>query len=223
MKAVLFDLDNTLIDFMKMKEEAVSASVSAMVTAGIGLEKKKAEKLLFEIYWKIGIEDQQIFQEFLKKVKGTVDNHLLAKAILAYRGKKAEFARPLPGAVKIVKSLKKRGYKVGIVSDAPGINAWIRLCQMGIDSLFDVVITLDETGEKKPSSKPFNLALKELSILPQDVVYVGDRPERDIKGAKKLGMKTVFARYGNRDFKGKSGADWEIKDIKEVLEVIDGT
>ena len=49
---------------------------------------------------------------------------------------------------------------------------------------------------------------------------VGDRPERDIKGAKSLGMSTCFAKYGNPSASGSS-ADYEINDIKELLEIVE--
>ena len=48
---------------------------------------------------------------------------------------------------------------------------------------------------------------------------VGDWPERDIKWAKAIGMKTCFARYGNPKIK-KSGADYEIDDIKMLLDIV---
>jgi putative hydrolase of the HAD superfamily len=61
--------------------------------------------------------------------------------------------------------------------------------------MFDVVVTYDDSKEKKPSLKPFNLALKKLRIKPEDVVVIGDSIERDIVPAKRLGAKTVLARY----------------------------
>ena len=64
-KAVLFDLDNTLIDFMKVKRSSVNAAINAMLAAGIKLKKKKATKILYGLYKKHGIEHQQIFQKFL--------------------------------------------------------------------------------------------------------------------------------------------------------------
>jgi len=48
---------------------------------------------------------------------------------------------------------------------------------------------------------------------------VGDRPERDIKTAKKMGIKTIFARYGNHSVKD-SGADYEINSFDEILDIL---
>ena len=91
---------------------------------------------------------------------------------------------------------------------------------MKINHLFDVVVAFEDTKEFKPSTKPFKVAFDKLKVKPQQCLMVGDRPERDIKGAKKLGMVTCFAKYGNPKAEA-SGADYEINDIKELLEIIE--
>lgn len=67
MKAILFDLDNTLIDFILMKKRCTEAAVSAMIDAGLEMSKKKAYDLMFGLYKKHGIEDSTIYQKFLRK------------------------------------------------------------------------------------------------------------------------------------------------------------
>ena len=66
-KEIIFDLDNTLIDFLKMKKHSCEAAISAMIDAGLKVKKEKALKLLFELYDKHGLENPRIFQKFLKK------------------------------------------------------------------------------------------------------------------------------------------------------------
>ena len=62
-KAVLFDLDNTLINFRAMKNNAAEAAIGAMIDSGLKLEHKEATKLLFEMYEEYGIENQLIFNK----------------------------------------------------------------------------------------------------------------------------------------------------------------
>ncbi len=219
-KAVIFDLDNTLIDFMTMKRLSCDAAISAMIGAGLNVKKEKAMKELFALYDKYGLEEKTIFQKFLKKISKKIDYEILASGIVAYRRVRAGFLEPYPHVNDILFELKRRGIKLAIVSDAPRLKAWIRLVSMKINHLFDVVVTFDDTKEFKPSIKPFEIALKKLKVKPQECLTVGDRPERDIKGAKKLGMLTCFAKYGNPEAKA-SGADYEINDIKELLEIVE--
>ncbi len=60
-KAVIFDLDNTLTDFMRMKENAVDAAVDAMVDAGLRFPPADIKKKIYEIYGREGIEFQTVF------------------------------------------------------------------------------------------------------------------------------------------------------------------
>ena len=219
-KSVIFDLDNTLIDFMTMKKISCDAAISAMIGAGLNADKSRAMKELFKLYDRYGLEEKTIFQKFLKKIARKIDYEILASGIVAYRRVRTGFLEPYPHVGEVLFELKKRGIKLAIVSDAPRLKAWIRLVSMKINHLFDVVVTFDDTKELKPSTVPFKMAFRKLKVKPHECLMVGDRPERDIKGAKKLGMLTCFAKYGNPKASG-SEADYEIKDIKELLEIVE--
>ena len=219
-KAVIFDLDNTLIDFMTMKKLSCDAAITAMIGAGLNVKKEKALKDLFSLYDKYGLEEKTIFQKFLKKSTKKIDYEILASGIVAYRRVRTGFLEPYPHVSEVLLELKQRGIKLAIVSDAPRLKAWIRLVSMKINHLFDVVVTFEDTKEFKPSTKPFLVGFKKLNVKPRECLMVGDRPERDIKGAKKLGMITCFAKYGNPKAK-PLGADYDINDIKELLEIVE--
>jgi putative hydrolase of the HAD superfamily len=119
--------------------------------------------------------------------------------------------------------LIKRGLKLAVVSDAPRLQAWLRLCQLNLHHMFDVVITFEDTNKRKPDPEPFKAALKKLKIAANEAVMMGDWAERDIAGAQMLGMTTVFARYGDRFNTKNSGADYEINDIVTLLDIVDKT
>ena len=220
-KAVIFDLDNTLIDFLTFKRVCCDAALNAMIGSGLEVNKEEATKLLFELYDQYGMEDKTIFQRFLKKLTKDIDYEILASGIVAYRRVRSGYLEPYPKVAEVLFELKKRNIKLAIVSDAPRLKAWIRLVSMKINHLFDVVVTFDDTNEFKPSNKPFKVAFRKLKLKPQECLMVGDRPERDIKGAKKLGMLTCFAKYGNPKV-SSSDADYEITDIKELVEIVEG-
>ena len=222
-KAILFDLDNTLLDFMELKKRSCDAAIRAMIKAGLRLEKKEATCILFDLYKAVGIENSRIFQKFLKKTIGSIDMRILTAGIVAYRRVQAGHRNPYPGVVNVLKKLKKK-YRLGIVSDAPSLKAWLRLTEFGLVEYFDVVVAFDDTGKKKPSSLPFQKAISALGMKPEEIMYVGDVPQRDIVGAKKLGMSTVLARYGIqkqflKDLK-KIRADYTIDDIREILKIL---
>jgi putative hydrolase of the HAD superfamily len=217
-KAIIFDLDNTLIDFMKMKRLSCEAAMDAMISAGLKIEKEKGLKIMFHLYSQYGFEYQKIFQVFLKKVLGRLDYGIMASGIVAYRRVKEGLLYPYPKVIPTLNQLKKK-YRLAILSDAPKIQAWIRLAAMGIQDKFDMVITFDETKSKKPSLKPFLYILKKLRLRPEECIMIGDSLKRDVAPAKRLGFKTVFAKYGEDKEKARVKPDYVINDIKELLKI----
>lgn len=227
-RAVLFDLDNTLIDFLKIKKEACNAAIDAMIDAGLDVPKDKVSAALWELYDRHGIEYQKIFQALLKQLLGKIDYKVMASGIVAYRKVKEGLSYPYPQAQATLRELRKRGYTLAIVTDAPRLQAWLRLAALGLQNEFDAVLTRGETHSTKAEGIPFRMALKKLKLRPAEALMVGDWPERDIAPAKKLGIATVLAKYGMMtDFltkKGISGekakADYEIDSISELLRIL---
>lgn len=224
MKAIIFDLDNTLMDFMRMKDAACDEAMTAMIDAGLDIKKNEGLKILYEIYDKHGIEYKEIFQKFLKKTIKKVDWKILASGIVAYRRVKLGYLATYPHTHSTLIALKQRGIKLAIISDAPRPRAWLRLAALKLGDFFDVVITHDDTGKYKPHKQPFVVAMKRLGVKPEDCLMVGDWPERDIAGAKNLGMRTCLAKYGltkkHKKQKLRIKADYSLNSIKDLLKII---
>jgi len=217
-KAVLFDLDMTLIDFMKMKRKASDAAAKAMVKAGLNMDVKKARKKLFDEYIQ-DIEGEHVFQDFLKE-HNSLNDRILAAALNSYIQTKYRYMKPYPKVKQTLNRLKAKGLKLGIVTDAPRLKAFQRLDAMGIADMFDAVVGIEDTGRRKPSKLPFRKALKELGIKPEESLYVGDWPDRDILGAKKMGIATCFARYGYLGQGKPVWADCKITSFEEIEEIV---
>ena len=219
-KGVIFDLDNTLLDFMKMKEFAVKSAVKGMIEAGLMVDEELSYHEIVSIYEKFGWENQKVFDVFLKKQTGSVQHKFLAAGIVAYRRAREANLMAYPNVNKTLMALAKSGIKLGVVSDAPSREAWMRIYYLNLYHFFDVVITFDDSGERKPSEVPFKLCLESLNLKPKNALMVGDWPERDVVGAKKIGMKTAFARYGDTFGTVNSGADWDLDNIYELVKII---
>jgi len=219
-KGVVFDLDNTLLDFMKMKEFAVKAAIKGMIEAGLIVNEDKSYNEINSIYEEFGWENQKVFDVFLEKSIGHVDNKFLAAGIVAYRRAREANLMAYPNVNKTLMALSKSGIKLGVVSDAPSREAWMRIYYLNLYHYFDVVITFDDSGERKPSPIPFQLALDGMGLRPEETIMIGDWPERDVVGAQQIGMKTAFARYGDTFGTVNSGADWDLNDIYQLVGII---
>lgn len=220
-KALLFDLDNTLVDFMKMKHAAVDAAVSAMIDAGLDLPAEEADQRIWDIYKREGIEFQEVFDRFLIDRYGKIDYKIFASGVIAYRRAREAALVLYPHVKPTLVELVRRGYRLAVISDAPAKQAWLRLCSLELQHLFETAITFEDTGERKPHPRPFRKALEALGVSPEEALMIGDWPERDVAGAKAVGIRTVYARYGDVHEGIKPDADYTIDDISEIITILE--
>lgn len=219
-KGIVFDLDNTLVDFMAMKRQAVDAAINAMIDAGLNLSREEIQLRIDAIYNERGIEFQNVFDQLLYDEFQKVDYKILSAGVVAYRRAREAALVPYPHVYKTLVELVKMGMKIGVVSDAPAKEAWLRLTYLNMHHIFDHIVTFEDTGIRKPEPAPFKKILDLLRIEPQEALMIGDWEERDVVGAAKVGMRTVFARYGDTFGTVESNADYEVDDISELIEII---
>jgi putative hydrolase of the HAD superfamily len=220
-RAIVFDLDNTLVDFMRVKREAVEAAIDGMIDAGLAIPREQLKARIDAIYKERGLEYQKVFDQLLESEFGHIDPKVLASGIVAYRRARATALVLYPHTLMTLLELTKRGVRLGVVSDAPRFQVWLRLCDLGLQHVFDAVVTFDDTLKHKPNAEPFQLVMKRLGVEPHEALMVGDWAERDMVGGKSLGMRTVFARYGDTFDTQHSGADHDVDDIFELVEIVD--
>jgi len=220
-KLIIFDIDNTLTDFIRMKDASIDAAIDAMIDAGLMFPPERINEEIYRIYEEEGIEYQKVFNQLLLNLIGEVDYKMLAAGIVGYRRAREASLVLYPHVKVTLIELMKRGLKLAVISDAPRQEAWLRLCYLQLHHMFDIVLTHEDTGEYKPSPAPFELVLERMGIAPEDAMMIGDWPERDIVGASELGIRTVFARYGDTFGTETSGANYEIDDIFRLVDIVD--
>ena len=210
------------MDFMKMKSMSVDAAINGMIEAGLNIDRKQSKEKIYDIYDEKGYEYQEVFDDFLLELQVTSSSYhkYLAAAIVSYRKIKDATMVLYPNVNSTLITLSKLGFKIGVLTDAPSREAWIRLYSLSMHHLFDEVVTLEDTGKRKPSSEPFIKISDLLEISPEEILMVGDWPERDVIGAKKLNMNTAFAKYGDMFKTIDSGADYDLNDISEIIDIV---
>ena len=219
-KSIIFDLDNTLLDFMKMKSVSIKAAVNAMIDVGMEINRQEAIDEIFNIYDSKGYEHQEVFNEFIIKKIGNINYKYLAAAIVEYKKAKEISLNLYPDVIPTLNKLLSMNLNLGIVSDAPSREAWMRLYTLDLHNFFDDVVTFNDTGVYKPAKEPFIKISEKLNANLEECMMVGDWPERDIKGAGQLGMKTAFAKYGSTEDIIDSGADYDLDSLSEIIDII---
>ncbi len=220
-RLIIFDLDNTLTDFIRMKDDSIAAAVTAMIDAGLDFSPERIRGEIFRIYDEEGIEYQKVFNKLLVNLVGGVDYRIMAAGIVSYRKAREAALVLYPHVNRTLLALIKKGLKLAVISDAPRQEAWLRLCYLQLQHIFDTVVAFEDSGQHKPSPVPFRMVLDQLGMRPEEALMIGDWPERDIAGASELGIRTVFARYGDTFGTKVSGADYEVDDIFELVDIVE--
>lgn len=130
--------------------------------------------------------------------------------------------RLLPGAKEVLRAVKAKGYKLGLISNTgrtPGSVLRTMMGEMGLLGYFDTTTFSNETMVRKPAESAFRITLERLRTPPRAAVHVGDDEESDIAGAKRVGMHTIQIVSG--DAKASGLADAHIRSLSSVADCIE--
>ncbi len=224
LKAVLFDLDNTLYDNSKQVHSAREKAVIAMISAGLGGRKKDVMKVLEAVVSKKGSNYPHHYDELVKSISAGENPAIVAAGVMAYHKTKQKYLRPYPEVVKTLRMIKGMGLRLGVVTDGVPVKQWEKLIRLGFADVFDAVIVSPDEREHKPSPKPFLKAAKKLGIPPKDCLVVGDRADRDILGGNRAGMATALVvRKGQeapKSFGKGQEPDYILQSLSDVVKII---
>jgi putative hydrolase of the HAD superfamily len=107
------------------------------------------------------------------------------------------------GLYEVLTSLAEK-YELGIISDAQWIFAEPEMEMLNLTPFFKITVLSSRIGIKKPDARLFHIAMERMRVRPEESVYIGDNPQKDMEGAKKAGMRFILMGSGwkaNSDFK----------------------
>jgi len=189
-KAVLFDLDGTLYDrdalaaalldeqyaafageLRGISRERFLRNVHAMDDHGHGLKETGYPKLVQT--W--GLE-AALAERLLTHFWENFDRH----------------CRLDDDARRTLEELRRRGLKLGVVTNGPSAMQRHKLALLGLEQAFDTVVISGEEGVRKPDEEIFRRALVRLGVAAHEALFVGDHPVADVEGAHRAGLRAVW-------------------------------
>jgi len=210
-KAIIFDLDGTLVNSLKDITKGVNYALD--LTDGDQLST-------FEVSKMIGNGAPALIREAIRKAgleHCRTDKDCIDKYLLYYAEHAVDYAKPYPGVVDLLSSLDM---KKAVVTNK--IESMARKVLVALDLLkyFDIIVGSDTTCAQKPSSVPYRRAMKNMGVVPEETIVVGDS-EIDIRPAKLIpGLRCVACIWGY----GKPGfqwnADYTIDDISKLIPIV---
>ncbi len=218
-KAILFDLDGTLIDSVPDLALAVNEMLRQL-----GRQTFSEDTIR---YW-VGNGAQTLVKRALlgkrdiegKQIDEALFEDALARFLAAYKKHLCEATRPYPHVSETLKELKARGYRLAIVTNKPEQFVGPILEGLGMGELFEAWLGGDSLPKKKPDPLPLLHLCETMQLKVEDAVIVGDS-KNDILAAKACGMASIGVTYGYNY--GESievyKPDVVIEDFGELLEL----
>jgi len=216
-KAIFFDIDDTLFPSTEFAELARRNAIRAMIEAGLDTNFDSALSRLKSIVKKHGSNYSNHLDELVASFGHKKDYKIIAAGIAAYHNTKSSIM-PFPETPRTLFALRDSGFKIYAATNGNALKQWDKLIRLGLYLLFEEVFVSEEVGVEKSSSF-YKKILKKLKLNPEEAVMVGDRPDKDILAAKSAGMKTIRIIKG-KHAKKKSSADFEIKSLDAIINLL---
>ncbi|HSX49738.1 MAG TPA: HAD-IA family hydrolase [Cellvibrio sp.] len=197
-RAVMFDLDGTLLDTAPdfivvvnqlLAEQNRPALPAKTIRAGVSNGSKALIKLAFAI----DESDEQFEPLRQRLLELYLQNHSV-------------HTRPFPGIDELIEQLAAHNIAWGIATNKPSMYTLPLMVDMNMQPPPASVICPDHVSRPKPSPESLFLASTQLGCTPQEIIFVGDH-KRDIDCGKDAGSITIAAAYGYVD-EGENAADW---------------
>ena len=229
-KAVLFDIDDTLFDRNKSQPLVLERITKQFPHLFGSMDKEQILDAFLEsdristAEWEAGrhVDDIRDYRSLLFLNALGIPT-VYARQITEVYVKVYPFLNaPVDGAVELVQKASHR-YKTGVISNSMPDVQYQKLETLGLRKFFTCVVLATEVGLKKPDPAIFIYAAKQLQLQPPDCLYLGDYYENDIAGAKGAGMATCWFRRNNIGIENIGDADYIVESLEEagrILEVL---
>ncbi len=206
LRAIFFDIDDTLYSTSEFSELARRNALDAMVAHGLTLPREELEEELREVLNEFSSNYEYHFDKLLLRIprrfyRGTNPAILVAAGVMAYHETKYRELVPYEDAVEVIKLLSdKTDLVLGIITEGLEVKQAEKLLRMRVVPYLtpNAVFISNQLGISKPNPKIYQRACSDLNIRPTETMYVGDNPVNDIDPPRSIGMMTVRMRRGGK-------------------------
>lgn len=230
LRAIFFDIDDTLYSTSEFSELARSAAIDAMIAAGLNLSKDEIQEELEEVINEFTANYEHHFDKLLLRLprryyKGINPAVIVAAGVMAYHETKSTRLFPYEDAIEVLRLLSsKSDLLLGVITEGLSVKQAEKLVRMRLTQFLspNAIFISNQIGISKPNPKIYQRACSDLNLKPSETMYVGDNPHYDIDPPSRIGMITVRMRRGGKyyDVEGSSPPHREVQNFWDLLDYL---
>jgi putative hydrolase of the HAD superfamily len=191
-KAILFDLDGTLLDRETSLQQFIAAQYDRFTPALESIPKQDYISRFMELDCRGYVWKDKVYQSLLSEF--SCEKLSWQDLLKDYETQFIHSCVPFPHLQTTLEALKTAGYLLGMITNGLETFQQRTIQGLGIEDYFDVILISETEGVRKPEAEIFSRALQRLGVKASESVFVGDHPTVDVLGAKNIGMKAVWKR-----------------------------
>ncbi|HEU6440976.1 MAG TPA: phosphoglycolate phosphatase [Microvirga sp.] len=214
LKAIIFDLDGTLVDSARDLQDATNALLAEEGLRRITLDEVKSM---------IGDGAAKLVERAIVATGGDVARlpELVARFLEIYEANASCHTEAYPGVPQTLESLKRLGLLLAVVTNKPYAATIDILEALALRGFFDAVIGGDTLPERKPHPAPILMALRRLGVDPGAALMIGDN-YHDVQAAHAAGVRACAVTYGySHKPHAELGADRLIDAMPDLLPIVE--
>lgn len=221
MPNIFFDLYGTLVDINTDEHKAEVWKELEMFFARHKIIVPNLEERFTNNIVNIenSLKDYDIVDVFMNLTGAS--KKIATQASILFREKSINWIRLFDNALELLKTLKKRGYNLYLLSNAQAVFTTLELKTLGIYDMFDKIFISSDYQVKKPNLAFYKLALEQTKSLPSESMMIGNDYINDIAPARELGLKTIFIYTEGQTPSSSHLADVPKFDYIRILKLID--
>jgi len=214
-RAILFDLDMTLLDRRACVEQYLQQSLENLP---LEPHQHSSYRERFHALDRQGYGPKEILFSSLK-VEFALEQDV-QDLLEAFWEHMANTPHPFADALETLKTLKARGYVLGIVSNGRSSQQLAKIRSAALEPFFQTIVISESEGLKKPDVEIYARAASRLKVSVKECLFVGDQPENDILGAARAGLKTAWLSQGRVWSSSKGKPDFVLGHLSDVLGIL---
>ncbi len=218
-KAVFFDLDDTLHNTTRLAKLARRAAMQAMTDKGLPMSADDASIALVNILKTRGSNYPHHFDILVEETMGEKNDKIVAAGIIAYHNTKFANMSPYRDSIPTLIKLKQMGLSLNIITNGRSIKQWEKIIRLGLEAFFDHVVISENVGHSKPAPEIYNIALSLARCESEEALFI-DNSTECIKGAKDIGMATVLMDRTHTDTMSSS-SDYILTELTSLPALIE--